>query len=92
MRLSLTGVLERHPDLKIIWGGYFPTQHPEPCLRSGCVDFVVRGCGEYAFEALVGALRSGGDVSEIRCLFLACRCLFIRCRLRTTGHEKTCNK
>jgi radical SAM superfamily enzyme YgiQ (UPF0313 family) len=54
-----------HPAVKIIWGGYFPTQHPESCLRSGCVDFVVRGCGEFAFEILVGALRSGCHVSEI---------------------------
>jgi len=36
----------RHPSLTIIWGGYFPTQHYEPCLRSGYVDYVVRGHGD----------------------------------------------
>ena len=54
-----------HPSLRIIWGGYFPTQHPGACLRSGCVDFVVRGCGELAFETLVETLSSGGDVSKV---------------------------
>jgi len=36
----------RHPDLRIIWGGYFPTQHWDVCLKSGYVDYVVRGHGE----------------------------------------------
>src|SRR5258708_31521041 len=27
------------PDLAILWGGYFPTQHADVCLRSGYVDF-----------------------------------------------------
>src|SRR5207237_9416759 len=36
----------RHPELTVIWGGYFPTQHYDVCLRSGYVDYVVRGHGE----------------------------------------------
>lgn len=56
---------ERHPELTIVWGGYFPTQHHEACLRSGYVDYVVRACGEFAFRDLVEALRSKGDLSSI---------------------------
>jgi len=56
---------ERHPRLRIIWGGYFPTQHFEACLGSGYVDFVVRGFGEHAFKELVGAIRSDGDPGRI---------------------------
>ena len=48
-----------HPDLTIVWGGYFPTQHYEACLRSGYVDYVVRGHGEVTFAALLDALKGG---------------------------------
>src|SRR5262249_16475128 len=51
----------RHPRLKIIWGGYFPTQHYDVCLRSGYVDYVVRGHGEVVFQLLVDALANGED-------------------------------
>jgi anaerobic magnesium-protoporphyrin IX monomethyl ester cyclase len=55
----------RHPQLTIVWGGYFPTQHWEPCLRSGYVDYVVRGHAELAFRDLLRALASGGDADAI---------------------------
>jgi len=42
----------RHPNLTIVWGGYFPTQHADVCLRSGFVDHVIRGHGELAFLEL----------------------------------------
>lgn len=44
---------QRHPHLIIVWGGYFPTQHWDACLRSDFVDYVVRGHGEHAFRQLV---------------------------------------
>jgi anaerobic magnesium-protoporphyrin IX monomethyl ester cyclase len=47
---------ERHPDLIVVWGGYFPTQHWDVCLRAPYVDYVVRGHGEYAFLALLERL------------------------------------
>jgi anaerobic magnesium-protoporphyrin IX monomethyl ester cyclase len=50
-----------HPRLTIVWGGYFPTQHHDACLRAGYVDYVVRGHGEVTFRALLDALRSGAD-------------------------------
>ena len=49
----------RHPRLAIVWGGYFPTQHFDACLRSDYVDYVVRGHGEAVFKSLVDALRKG---------------------------------
>jgi radical SAM superfamily enzyme YgiQ (UPF0313 family) len=39
----------RHPHAAIVWGGYFPTQHWEVCLRANYVDAVVRGHGEQVF-------------------------------------------
>lgn len=52
---------ELHPSLTIVWGGYFPTQHYDVCLRDRCVDYVVRGHGEVVFSALVAALYAGDD-------------------------------
>jgi radical SAM superfamily enzyme YgiQ (UPF0313 family) len=54
-----------HPNLTIVWGGYFPTQHYEVCLRSGYVDYVVRGHGEMIFKSLVDVLKRGGDPSRL---------------------------
>ena len=50
-----------HPNLTIVWGGYFPTQHYEVCLRAGYVDYVVRGHGEVVFAQLLDALQQGSD-------------------------------
>jgi radical SAM superfamily enzyme YgiQ (UPF0313 family) len=58
----------RNPALKIVWGGYFPSQHHEACLRSGYVDYIVRGCGEQPFKRLVEALERGEDHPDIPCL------------------------
>jgi anaerobic magnesium-protoporphyrin IX monomethyl ester cyclase len=60
-----------HPGLTIVWGGYFPTQHYEVCLRAGYVDYVVRGHGEVAFAQLLDALRQGTDPTGLP--GLACR-------------------
>ncbi|HEX5501936.1 MAG TPA: radical SAM protein [Thermomicrobiales bacterium] len=51
----------RHPHLTIVWGGYFPTQHYESCLRADYVDYVVRGHGEAVFKGLLDALARGDD-------------------------------
>ncbi|MGI6206746.1 MAG: B12-binding domain-containing radical SAM protein [Anaerolineae bacterium] len=52
---------ERFPHLSVVWGGYFPTQHYDACLRSGYVDYVVRGHGEMTFLALADKLRRGEE-------------------------------
>ncbi len=53
------------PQVPIVWGGYFPTQHAETVLKSDCVDFVVRSQGETAFLDLLEVLRSGGPFSSV---------------------------
>ncbi len=52
------------PGLNILWGGYFPTQHAEVCLRSGYVDFCIEGQGEVPFRKLVDILYCGGSVAD----------------------------
>ena len=49
------------PGLTVIWGGYFATEHSEACVKSGVVDFVIRGHGEEAFVDLLNRLRDGHD-------------------------------
>jgi len=45
------------PDVPIVWGGYFPTQHSQTVLQSSFVDFVVRSQGERPLLDLIAALR-----------------------------------
>jgi radical SAM superfamily enzyme YgiQ (UPF0313 family) len=53
------------PDVPIIWGGYFPSQHADVCLRDAAVDYCVRGQGEQSFLALARVLTSGGTAEGI---------------------------
>ncbi len=54
-----------HPNLTVVWGGYFPTQHYEACLSGDAVDVVVRGHGELAFKDFLDRRRNGRDVSTV---------------------------
>ena len=44
------------PNVKIIWGGYFPSNHPDVVLKSGYVDFIVNGMGDTCFPLLLDAI------------------------------------
>lgn len=63
-------VRERHPEVPVVWGGYFPTLYPDAALAAGYVDVVVRGPGEAALAELVeasasGRLGNGGTLAEV---------------------------
>src|SRR6187399_1958832 len=51
-------IRELFPNVKIIWGGYFPSNQSKVVLNSGYVDFVINGPGERSFPALVDALEN----------------------------------
>jgi radical SAM superfamily enzyme YgiQ (UPF0313 family) len=53
------------PDLQIVWGGYFPTQHGDTVLGSSLVDFVVRSQGEASLLGLVNVLQHGGSFGAV---------------------------
>lgn len=55
----------RLPSVPVVWGGYFPSQHAEACLRDSAVDYCVRGQGEQSFVALMRVLAKGGSVDGI---------------------------
>jgi len=53
-----------NPQVPIVWGGYFPTQHTDTVMRSPMVDFVIRSQGERPLLELIAALRSSGARSD----------------------------
>jgi len=57
-------IREKYPDVKIIWGGYFPSNQPLTVLSSGFVDFVVNGMGDKCFPKLIASLEAGTSYKE----------------------------
>lgn len=57
------------PALKILWGGYFPTQHAEVTLQSGFIDYCIEGQGEVPFRKLVDVIHKGGALKDVPSLW-----------------------
>lgn len=53
------------PNIKIIWGGYFPSNHPNIILNSGYVDFIVNGMGDICFPQLITSLKTNSSCKQI---------------------------
>src|SRR5664279_5961534 len=51
-------IREYYPHIKIIWGGYFPTNQFKVVLNSGYVDFVINGPGDHCFPKLIDDLEN----------------------------------
>src|SRR5262245_43198702 len=58
-------IREQFPAVKIIWGGYFPSNQPNVVLNSGFVDFIVNGPGDKCFPDLLQALEKDEAVDSI---------------------------
>jgi len=54
-----------YPQLSIVWGGYFPSNHPLVTLGSGYVDYVIVGQGETAFARFVQVFYQGGSWADV---------------------------
>lgn len=54
------------PNIYMIWGGYFSTNHHKVVLDSGYVDFIVNGPGDHAFPALLKALENNTPYELIK--------------------------
>jgi radical SAM superfamily enzyme YgiQ (UPF0313 family) len=54
-----------HPQVKIVWGGYFPSVYPDAALNAKYVDFIVRGQGEDTLVELLEALRGRRSFNNI---------------------------
>lgn len=55
----------RYPHIPMIWGGYFAANQYKSVLESGFVDVVINGPGDYAFPALLEALKANADLGQI---------------------------
>ena len=53
------------PELTVIVGGYFPTNHVETCSRDRDIDYVVLSAGEDTLLALIETLEAGGDPAGV---------------------------
>jgi len=56
--IASKAIKEKFPYTKMIWGGYFPSNHSESVLYSGYVDFIINGPGDHAFPRLIDALEA----------------------------------
>jgi anaerobic magnesium-protoporphyrin IX monomethyl ester cyclase len=63
-------VRSKHPNLPIIWGGWFPSVAPELYLSQNLADAVCIGQGEVTFKEWLCALRDGTPVEEVAGLAL----------------------
>ena len=59
-------IKEEFPHTKMIWGGYFPTNHYKVVLNSTYVDFVINGPGDHAFPQLIDALENNKPYELIK--------------------------
>jgi radical SAM superfamily enzyme YgiQ (UPF0313 family) len=59
-------IKQEFPEVKIIWGGYFPSNQYKTVLGSGYVDYIINGPGDHAFPALIDALEKGKEASGIK--------------------------
>ncbi|HET7180012.1 MAG TPA: radical SAM protein [Chryseosolibacter sp.] len=58
-------IREEFPEVKIIWGGYFASNHHTTVIRSGYVDVVVNGPGDKSFPAVLRALSENKSLNDI---------------------------
>ena len=61
-------IAKRAKDLgrTVVMGGPHPAFSDEEILKSGCVDFIVKGEGEVTFPALLDGIGKGADLSSIK--------------------------
>jgi anaerobic magnesium-protoporphyrin IX monomethyl ester cyclase len=64
--LTLASLIKKlKSNVKIVFGGIHPTVLPEEVLKTGLVDVVVRGEGEYTFLELVEAQEKGKPLNGV---------------------------
>ncbi len=58
-------IRQKYPGVKIVWGGYFASNHSQVVMSSGYVDYVIYGPGDKAFPQLLHALKNNLPVDLI---------------------------
>ena len=65
---EITEVLRKELSIPVCWGGIHPTVRPEQCIKTA--DIVCVGEGEGAVVELAEALMTGGDINDIKNLWV----------------------
>jgi len=58
-------IRQKYPKVKIVWGGYFPSNHSQVSISSGYIDYIIYGPGDYAFPMLMDAIVTNAGVGHI---------------------------
>ena len=58
-------IREKYPHVKIVWGGYFASNHSQVSINSGYIDYIIYGPGDYAFPMLMEALKTNSGFRDI---------------------------
>ena len=49
-------IRRKYPRVKIIWGGYFPSNHSQVTINSGYIDYIIYFC--YVITSIFSTLRT----------------------------------
>jgi len=57
-------IRKKYPDVKIVWGGYFASNHSQVSINSGYIDYIIYGPGDRAFPMLMEAIVNQDSLGE----------------------------
>jgi len=64
--VDISGNLKsKFPGLKILWGGYFPSLHPNTVLRADYVDYVFRGHAEFSIVEFMDSMEGKAGAKKL---------------------------
>lgn len=58
-------IKKRYPFVKIVWGGYFASNHSQVSINSGYIDYIIYGPGDVAFPMLMHAIENHSPLHHI---------------------------
>ena len=58
-------IRKNYPWVKIVWGGYFASNHSQVSMSSGYIDYIIYGPGDLAFPKLMDAIQGQTSLHNI---------------------------
>jgi len=58
-------IRKKYPLIKIVWGGYFASNHSQVSINSGYIDYIIYGPGDRAFPMLMEAIKTNAALHHI---------------------------
>jgi len=58
-------IRKKYPYVKIVWGGYFASNHSQVSINSGYIDYIIYGPGDVAFPMLMNAIENNAPLHHI---------------------------